>query len=211
MKSDGPNRGSLNGAIEISMAARAEAGAALAADAERIARACQAMALRFHRGGKLLVFGNGGAGTDARHVAVEFVHPVIVGKRALPALALNNDAAAGSGCPGEDVFGGVFARQLRLLAAPQDIAMGISVDGECSSILRAFETARGLGLLTVALCGNGGGAIARRGDLVDWRLLVHSSDPLIVKEIQVTTYHILWELVHVFFEHAGMTSPGATR
>ena len=61
----------------------------LAGQAEAIAAACHAMAVRFHQGGKLLVFGTGSASTDAQHVAVEFVHPVIVGKRALPAISLS--------------------------------------------------------------------------------------------------------------------------
>jgi len=69
----------------------------LAQDADRVARACYDIAVRFHRGGKLLVFGNGGASTDAQHIAVEFVHPVIVGKRALPAMSLVNDVATVTG------------------------------------------------------------------------------------------------------------------
>lgn len=190
-------------AMSASMAARTAAGAALARDAERIARACHAMATRFHQGGKLLVFGNGGCSTDAQHVAVEFVHPVIVGKRALPAIALSNDVAAITGCD-DGRFALLFANQLRQLAAPCDIAMGISADSECSNLIPAFEAAREIGLLTIALCGNGGGAIAERRDLVEWCLPVHSQDPLIVKEVQVTTYHILWELVHVFFEQPGV-------
>ena len=51
------------------------------------------MARRFHQGGRLLAFGNGAWATEAQHVSVEFVHPVIVGTRALPALALTNDSA----------------------------------------------------------------------------------------------------------------------
>ena len=62
------------------------------AEAERVAHACWDMARRFHRGGRLLSFGNGAWASDAQHVSVEFVHPVIVGKRALPALALTNDS-----------------------------------------------------------------------------------------------------------------------
>jgi len=65
----------------------------LADDAVALAVACREMADRFRRGGRLLVFGNGAGATDAQHVAVEFVHPVIVGKRALPALSLVSDAA----------------------------------------------------------------------------------------------------------------------
>src|SRR5579863_2924398 len=73
-----------------------------AAEAERIAQACWEMARRFHQGGRLLAFGNGPSATDAQHVSVEFVHPVIVGKRALPALALTNDSATISSQNEED-------------------------------------------------------------------------------------------------------------
>ena len=59
---------------------------ALGGQADAVAAACHAMAVRFHRGGRLVVFGAGGPSADAQHVAVEFVHPVIVGKRALPAF-----------------------------------------------------------------------------------------------------------------------------
>src|SRR5689334_4580093 len=100
-------------------------------EAGRIAEACWAMARRFHQGGRLLAFGNGAWATDAQHVSVEFVHPVIVGKRALPALALTNDSAILSGlCIGSS-DGVPFARQLAILARSQDIAMGFSPDGHC--------------------------------------------------------------------------------
>ena len=73
------------------------AGLALVDQAEAIPLACYDMAQRFHQGGKLIAFGNGGSSTDAQHIAVEFVHPVMVGKRALPALALTNDMATLTG------------------------------------------------------------------------------------------------------------------
>ncbi|MGH2388780.1 MAG: phosphoheptose isomerase, partial [Chloroflexota bacterium] len=62
-----------------------------AAEIPRLAAACRQMSDRFLAGGRLLAFGNGSAATDAQHVSVEFVHPVIVGKRALPALDLSLD------------------------------------------------------------------------------------------------------------------------
>src|SRR5580704_17634036 len=68
-----------------------------AGQAAAVAAACHQMAIRFHQGGKLVVFGTGGPSTDAQHVAVEFVHPVIVGKRALPAIALTSDVATVTG------------------------------------------------------------------------------------------------------------------
>jgi D-sedoheptulose 7-phosphate isomerase len=179
----------------------------LARQAGAIADACHAMAVRFHRGGKLMVFGTGGPSADAQHVAVEFVHPVIVGKRALPALALTTDVATVTGIAEREGVPAVFAHQLRHLAAPADIALGISVDGENGSVLAGLATARELGLLTVALAGCGGGRIAS-APAADHVLTVASDDPRVIKEIQVTTYHVLWELVHVFFEQPGVLGPG---
>jgi D-sedoheptulose 7-phosphate isomerase len=165
------------------------------------------MAARFHRGGKLIVFGNGGPSTDAQHVAVEFVHPVIVGKRALAAISLTNDVATVTGVANRSNFDQTFAHQLRYLASPDDIAIGISADGQCRSVLRALELARTMKLLTVAMIGHDGGAIAGSPS-VDFAFIARAADPLVVKEIQVTTYHILWELVHVFFEQPGVLQPG---
>src|SRR5689334_6014714 len=85
------------------------------ANADRLALACLAMAKRFERGGRLWVFGTGSSATDAQHVSVEFVHPVIVGKRALPAIALTNDIASVLGLAQTAGAAHIFARQLRLL------------------------------------------------------------------------------------------------
>ena len=188
---------------------RVEPGLALVESAETIARACHAMAARFHRGGKLLVFGNGGGATDAEHIAVEFVHPVIVGKRALPALSLAADPTVVTGIAGRVGFAEVFAHQLRQLADPVDIALGVSADGHCANVGRGLEEAHSLGLLTVALAGGDGGRLAHSA-AVDHLVVVRSDDPEVVKEVHVTTYHVLWELVHVFFEHPGVLE-GADR
>jgi D-sedoheptulose 7-phosphate isomerase len=132
---------------------RSEANASwFAAEAGRLARLCQAMAERFARGGRLLATGDV---SDARHVAVEFVHPVIVGKRALPALAVTPSA-------------------LDLLAEPDDMVIGFGADVS---------------------------SMAARGCLlVDLDPPV--DDAFVRQELVETTYHVLWELVHVFLEHS---------
>src|SRR5262249_50961538 len=109
--------------------------------AEQMTNAAHAMARRFHQGGKLVVFGTGAASTDAQHVAVEFVPPVIVGKRALPAISLTSDAATVTGIAARDGLAAAFAHQIRYLADPADIAMGISREGACPSVLAGLETA----------------------------------------------------------------------
>jgi D-sedoheptulose 7-phosphate isomerase len=157
----------------------------LATDAPALANACHAMARRFHRGGRLIAFGTGAAAADAAHVVVEFVHPVIIGKRALPALSLRGGS-------------GGFRAELELFAEPEDIALAIAPDGGDASLADALVAARDRGLLTVALAGAADGPL-RRSPL-DHVLVVHSDDPRIVREGQVTTYHVLWELVHVFLD-----------
>lgn len=172
------------------------------AESEKIAEACWAMARRFHQGGRLLAFGNGAWATDAQHVSVEFVHPVIVGKRALPALALTNDSATLSGVLAEGNAGLTFAHHLKTLARPQDIAMGFSPHGNCTNVVTTLEVARSLGLLTLGLTGGDGGLV--KLSRPDFCFVVQSHDPLAIQETHETLYHVLWELVHVFFEHEGL-------
>lgn len=189
---------------------RAEPVQDLADHAGTVAAACHAMAERFHQGGKLVVFGTGAASTDALHVAVEFVHPVIVGKRALPAISLTTDIATVTGLAARAGMGGIFAHQIRYLAGPTDIALGICADGADESILNGLVTAHEMGMLTIALVGGDGGAIGASA-AVDHLFAARSSDPRIVKEVHVTSYHLLWELVHVFFEQPGVLDPEVVR
>ncbi len=149
-------------------------------EAERIAQLCHRMAERFARGGRLVALGHSPAArSDARHVAVEFVHPVIVGKRALPAIALTPD-------------GGSLVDQVTLLAAPDDIVIGFEADDGATA--EALAHAVGRGCLTIAFAPAG----------AEWELEPPSSDPFVGQELIETLYHLLWELVHVFFEHRGL-------
>jgi D-sedoheptulose 7-phosphate isomerase len=133
---------------------------------------------------------------------------VIVGKRALPAVSLTTDVATVTGLAERAGADAMFAHQLRYLARPDDIALGISADGDSGSVLAGLETARSLGLLTIAMVGGRGGRIAA-SPAVAHLLGVASDDPRVIKEVHVTTYHILWELVHVFLEQPGVLDAGA--
>lgn len=178
----------------------------LSDQADAVAGACRAMAERFRRHGTLVVFGDGAASTDAQHVSVEFVHPVITGKRALPAISLTADVATVTGIANSVGFEEIFAYQLQCLAAAPDIALGLSPDGNCSNVLRGLSTARELGMLTIALVGGDGGRIAAEA-AAEHILVADSSDPRVIKEVYVSTYHILWELVHVFLEQPAAIAP----
>ncbi|WP_073762601.1 SIS domain-containing protein [Streptomyces sp. CB02923] len=186
-------------AVREVFARRVPAARELAGAAGKVAAACRDMARQFARGGKLIVFGNGGCGVDASHIAVEFMHPVVRGKRALPALALGNDSATLSGVGARQGFDEVFAHQLRAFAGAGDIALGVSPDGRCPNVRRALAQAREAGLLTLVLCG-GERADAPPADHV---LVLGGTEPLVAKEVHMTAYHLVWELTHVFLDELG--------
>ncbi len=173
------------------------------ANADLLSQACLEMAKRFTAGGRLFVFGSGSSTTDAQHVSVEFVHPVIVGKRALPAIALTNDIGSVLGLSQQVGIDRMFARQIELIGEPNDIALGLTIDGNDVSVLGGLSQAKQMGLLTIGMCGMSGGAMANARD-IDFCFDVPSENPNVVQEVQETAYHILWETVHVFFEHKGL-------
>ena len=144
-------------------------------EALRLAQACRSMSERFLRGGRLLAFGRGPYATDAQHVSVEFVHPVIVGKRALPALDLSM----------------LFRPWLETILYPEDIVMGFGPPRGDDEIHSALRFAHARNALTFALSGREG----------SYAVEAFTPDPFIHQEIIEILYHTLWESVHVFLEH----------
>jgi D-sedoheptulose 7-phosphate isomerase len=164
------------------------------------------MAKAFHRGCKLLVCGNGGSATDAQHIAVEFMHPVIVGRRALPAVCLTNDIAMVTAVANDVGFADVFTRQIIALGREGDILLAISTSGNSENLLHAFATARRMKLLTIGLAGSDGGRMAemQTEGLLEICLTVPTSSIHRIQESHVTLYHIMWDLVHTFLQHRSL-------
>jgi len=176
--------GAVEELAERRLTERRAAGEALygPAAAQRLARLCHRMAERFARGGRLIAIGTTAqAFSDVRHVAVEFVHPVIVGKRALPAIGLTGAS-------------GPVDRELDLIAEPGDIVLAFGEQADGPQLAGAVRAARGRGCLTVAFADLG----------AEWVLEPAGAGPFVRQEVAETTYHVLWELVHVFFEHPGL-------
>jgi len=113
-----------------------------------------------------------------------------------------NDSATFSGLSADGAAGAAFARQLAVLARPADLALGFSPDGRCADVLEALGAARRMGLLTLGLAGGDGGRFREAG--LDFCFVVPTTDQPLVQEIHETLYHVLWELVHIFFEHEGV-------
>jgi D-sedoheptulose 7-phosphate isomerase len=146
-----------------------------ARESPALAAACREMSERFLKGGRLLAMGKGSYATDAQHVSVEFVHPVIVGKRALPALDLSL----------------LFAPWLRTLVQPEDMVMGFGPPEGDPEIAAALAGAAARGAYTFAL----------PGTLASYALRSPTDNPFVHQELIEILYHTLWETVHVFFEH----------
>ncbi|HET6879125.1 MAG TPA: SIS domain-containing protein [Pirellulales bacterium] len=151
---------------------------------ERLARVSREMAERFRNGGRLLAMGVGPYSTDAQHVSVEFVHPVIVGKRALPALDLSSSPE----------------KMLAAILQPQDIVMAFAPPAGSAGLEQLVQVARARGALTCLW----------PGWLGDDELPPATDDPFIHQELTEVMYHTLWETVHVFLDwHSGHEDVGA--
>jgi D-sedoheptulose 7-phosphate isomerase len=153
----------------------------------------------FEAGNKLFFFGNGGSAADAQHLAAEFVNRYIMDRPPLPAVALTTDTSILTSVSNDFAFNEIFAKQLRALGKEGDVTIGISTSGNSSNVLKAFEVAKEMGIKTVALTGNDGGALAK---MADFSLVVSSTSTPRIQEAHILIGHILCEMVEhkIFFK-----------
>jgi D-sedoheptulose 7-phosphate isomerase len=171
------------------------------ANAAAIASCSAAMADRFFAGAVLLVFGTGSHATDSQHNSVEFVHPVLPGCRALPAMSLSNDIGTLTALLDRANVDELFAHQLRVLGRPSDIALAFGHAPLRPPVVQGLAAARERGMLTVALTS---GSQQRGLPDVDFRFHVDNGDQTVAHELHLATYHMLWELVHIVLNHRGI-------
>lgn len=151
-------------------------------EAVPLAKACREMAARFLRGGRLFAFGKGPYSTDAQHVSVEFIHPVIVGKRALPALDVSISF---------DAFVDAVVR-------PNDMALAFGPPEGDPEMQSALNRAKARGAMTIAF----------PGTEADYAVAAPSDDIHIHQELFELMGHTLYESVHVFLEHRSHPDEG---
>lgn len=165
---------------------------------EAVLGAAEAVARSLRQGGKLLIFGNGGSAADAQHLAAEFVNRFLRDRRALAALALTTDTSVLTSIANDQDFKEVFARQIRALGRPGDVALGITTSGRSANVLRGLEEARRGGLVTVGLTGRDGSQL---NGLLDYWIPVESSATPRIQEVHITVGHILCQLVEEKLAH----------
>ena len=154
--------------------------------------AADAIVASLQRGGKVLVFGNGGSAADAAHAAAELVGRFRRERRGFAAIALTADASVLTSVANDYGFDRVFARQIEALGQPGDIAFAITTSGESANAVRALEAARARQLTTIALTGRDGGPAGR---LADVHVNVPSESTPRIQEVHRTLLHVICDLV----------------
>lgn len=164
----------------------------VAAQGDAVVAAAQMLAGVFKAGGKVLLFGNGGSAADAQHLAAEFVNRFQIERPPLAALALTTDTSILTAVANDYDFLQVFAKQVRALGRPGDLALGLSTSGNSPNVVEGLKAARQLGLKTLALSGRDGGPVAQAAELA---LIVPSRNTPRIQEVHITIGHVLCDLV----------------
>lgn len=162
----------------------------LLADEELLARVVAtgvAMTQAFDRGSRVIFAGNGGSAADAQHLAAEFVSRFEFDRPGLPSLSLSTDTSMITAIGNDYGYEKLFRRQLEAQAKPGDIFVGITTSGRSKNILAAFEACKALGVMSVALCGQGGELEGK----VDMVLRVPSTHTPRIQECHILIGHAL--------------------
>ncbi len=179
--------------VRAQLAESARLKEALAAEqAPQIAQAAEILIECFARGGKVLLFGNGGSASDAQHLAAEWTGRLRRERPGLPALALTANSSDLTAIGNDYGFERVFARQLEAHGRAGDVALAISTSGDSPNVLAAVEAARRRGLHVIALAGKGGGKLAGHADVA---IVVPSRDTQRIQECHIAIAHVLADLV----------------
>jgi D-sedoheptulose 7-phosphate isomerase len=139
------------------------------------------------KGNKILIYGNGGSAAQAQHFAAELVNKFLRSRKALTAIALNTDTSALTSIANDSSYDYVFSRQIEALGKPDDISVGISTSGNSPNVLKALESSKDNGLVTVALTGEGGGQLS---GIPDFLLDVPSNFTPRIQEVHLLFLHL---------------------
>ncbi len=134
-------------------------------------------------GGKILLFGNGGSAADAQHLATELTVRYVKNRNPIAALALTTDTSALTAIGNDLGFDQLFARQVRALGRPGDVAIGISTSGHSPNVTIGLEAAKNIGMVPAALTGRDGGDLAKIADPI---LIVPSDTTSRIQEMHIT-------------------------
>ncbi|MCX5680220.1 MAG: D-sedoheptulose 7-phosphate isomerase [Candidatus Omnitrophica bacterium] len=157
-----------------------------------IEAAAKAIIASLKRGGKVLVFGNGGSAADSQHFVAELVGRFKKEREAFGAIALSVNTSTLTAIANDYGYEATFARQVEALGKIGDIAFGISTSGNSRNVIVAIKKARELGLITIGLLGCNGGNIKKECDI---SIIAESNDTPHVQESHIMIIHIICGLI----------------
>jgi D-sedoheptulose 7-phosphate isomerase len=164
---------------------------------EMVAQVSKVLVKTFTQGNKVMLFGNGGSAADSQHIAAEFVGRFAFDRPALPALALSVNTSCVTAIGNDYGFDLVFSRQIEALGRAGDMAIGISTSGNSPNVLKGLETAKKMGIHTVALAGCTGGKMKGAADFC---ICAPSNETPRIQECHILIGHIISELTeHTIF------------
>jgi D-sedoheptulose 7-phosphate isomerase len=158
----------------------------------KIVQVVEVFTAALKRGNKILIFGNGGSAADSQHLAAEFVNRFLIERPPLPAIALSTDSSVLTSIGNDYNFSEIFSKQIRAIGKEGDIAWGISTSGSSPNVVKAFETAKKMELVTIGFTGRDGGALA---GIADYLLNVSSYNTPRIQEVHITAGHVICEMV----------------
>lgn len=178
--------------LSTALAEHQEVMAKLAGLIPEISKVANEMRACIARGGKILLMGNGGSAADSQHIAAEIVGRYKKERRGLAAIALTTDTSILTSVGNDYGYDYIFARQIEALCLPQDLVIGLTTSGNSANVVRAIETAKEIGAVTVGLTGGTGGKLAA---LCDFNLIMPSSDTPRIQEAHIFIGHSLCDLL----------------
>lgn len=144
------------------------------------------------KGGKVILFGNGGSASDSQHIAAELVGRFKKDRPGMPAIALTTNTAILTSLSNDYGYDIVFSRQLEALGQKNDVIIGISTSGKAKNVANGIKQAKKMGIKSIALTGGDGGDLAK---LADVSLIIPSAVTARIQEAHITIGHIVCELV----------------
>ena len=160
--------------------------------APTIAKTAKIVVDSYKKGGKLVIFGNGGSASDAQHIVGELVNKFHLDRPMLNALALTVNTSVLTAIGNDLSYDEVFSRQIENLVDERDVVIGLSTSGNSKNVIKGIEAAKKRGSITVAMTGHSGGKIK---DLPDILLNVPSASTPRIQEAHITIGHIICALV----------------
>ena len=162
------------------------------AGSENLEKAVETVIRAVKKGDKVLVFGNGGSAAEAQHFAAELVNRFMLERKAIPAIALTTDTSALTSIANDRSFEKIFSRQIEAFGDKGDVAIALTTSGRSQNIIEGLKAAKAKGMATIALTGEGGGAVAGLPDIL---LYVPSKSTPRIQEAHLLILHILAEAV----------------